>query len=164
MPKKARISKIRHYGKKAIVSQPEIYSKYPKWRFHRMDWNFSQTRLNAKICTAGTQLASNTPKVECCFHLFSDRLKYYETMTWSAIIQDNKTGSHFISLAGLESHNRTLYNEIARITVNEETEEIFSLRLAGRERLWGIILEDGTFDAVFYDPNHQGWPTEKKNT
>lgn len=46
---------------------------------------------------------------------------------------------------------------------NEEYQELYSLRLSGKERLWGII-EGGVFYIVWYDKHHEVCPSEKKNT
>jgi len=38
--------------------------------------------------------------------------------------------------------------------------EIFRFRLSGLERLWGFAADDGTFYALWWDPNHRVYPTE----
>jgi len=147
--------------KRAIISKAEIFSLRPKWLFGRMDWVFSSDNLEAKICKSGKQTTTNSPKVECCLHLLTERLKSFETMTWQEIIVNDKLKSHFIALEDLRRHNRKLSEKFESLARNEAIDEPFSFRLGFEDRLWGIVLNDGTFVAVFYDPNHLGWPIDR---
>jgi hypothetical protein len=171
MPKKTKIPTLPQPGKNTSVSfspssprlsitKPEILKKRPKWRFCRMDWAFSIQYLKAETCDSDPQSSSERDKVKCCLHVLSDRLKSYETMTWGEIIHQDKTGSHFISIDDLKSHNRNLYNKFEKLLIDDGVDEPFSLRIGTKERLWGIILSDGTFEAVCYDPLHLGWVTK----
>jgi hypothetical protein len=172
MPKKTKIPNISQQGKntsvlfvhsapKPSITKPDILQKRPKWRFCRMDWIFSVTHLKAETCDSNPQHSSEIDKVKCCLHVLSDRLKSYETMTWGEIMNQDKTGSHFISISDLKSHNKDLYDKFEKLLIEDGVDEPFSLRIGARERLWGIILSDGTFEAVCYDPLHVGWPTKK---
>ena len=172
MPKKTRISKPLREGKnvsvphmrsisKPLIPKPDILTKLPRWRFRRMDWDFSVECLEAKTCASGPRLSSNGVKVQCCLHTLSDRLKSYETMTWGEIINQDNTGSHFIPMAELKIRNAALYDKFERLVIEARVDEPFSLRIGSIERIWGIVLSDGTFEAVCYDPSHLGWPTNK---
>ncbi|MDR1379315.1 MAG: hypothetical protein LBJ36_09745 [Synergistaceae bacterium] len=126
-----------------------------------MDWAFSITYLKAETCDFAPQSPTGSAQAKCCLHMLSDRLKGYETMTWGEITNQDKTGSHFISINELKFHNRDLYNKFEKLLIDDGVDEPFSLRIGAKERLWGIILSDGTFEAVCYDPFHAGWPTKK---
>ena len=153
----------RRNEKRGVIPKPEIDSLRPRWAFHRMDWHFS-SGLNARSCKAGPSLSSGTPKVECCFHLLSESLKSFESLTWGEIRRDDATGSHFINLSDLEKKNKEAADRFCRILIHEGMEQLFCLRLGSRERLWGIVLSDGTFEALWYDPMHQIWPTQPRGT
>ena len=157
MHKKAHVPKPSR-TKKASITKAGIYSLRPRWRFSYMDWIFSREKMRAGVCKSGSKFSSNELKVECCLHLLADKLKSYESMTWGEITRNDGTGSHFIPLAELWSHNRTMYDKFAALAVEGALDEPFSLRLEGKARLWGIILSDGTFETVCYDPEHKGWP------
>ena len=45
----------------------------------------------------------------------------------------------------------------------DDLDEITSLRLSSTERIWGI-LNQGILELLWWDPNHQVYPTNKKNT
>jgi hypothetical protein len=126
-----------------------------------MDWEFSCKFLGAQTCTEVPQLSSNAGKVKCCLHTLSERLKSYETMVWREIVDSDKNGSHFISLTELKSRNNALYEKFQKLFVEDCVDEPFSLRINGAERIWGIVLSDGTFESICYDPLHLGWPTSK---
>lgn len=157
MRKQARFDKPSRL-KKANIPKPEIHSLRPKWRFSYMDWIFSRENLDAEICNSGTKFSSNEPKIKCCLHLLAEKLKSYESLTWGEITNNDSTGSHFISLTELKSHNRAMHDKFETLAIGGALDEPFSLRLEGKDRLWGIILSDGTFEAVCYDPEHKGWP------
>jgi len=127
-----------------------------------MDWDFAQGELGAKTCTSGDGFSSGAPKVECCLHLLSERLSAYETMTWGEILRDNRTGSHFIPLDELGNH--ALRGKFESLVIHDGIGDPLSLRLGATDRLWGIVLNDGTFEAICYDPYHKGYPVEKKHT
>ncbi len=42
--------------------------------------------------------------------------------------------------------------------INIEEDELFSLRLQGDVRLWGLIEPNGCFFVIWYDPNHNVYP------
>jgi hypothetical protein len=50
-------------------------------------------------------------------------------------------------------------DRLAAIGLNEITDALFRFRLGGKRRLWGFIA-DGVFHAVWWDPEHQVYPTE----
>lgn len=149
--------------KKGTITNPEIDSFKPRWAFRRMDWTFSLT-LEARRCKAGASLSSNSPKIECCFHLLAESLKSYESQTWGEIRRNDVTGSHFISLESLEQKNSAAADRFRKFVIDDGMEQLFSLSLGSEERLWGIVLSDGTFEALWYDPRHKIWPTGPRNT
>jgi hypothetical protein len=109
--------------RKTSIAKPEIMSKRPKWCFWRMDWDFSINELNAKICNSGSRFSTGTPKIECCLHVLSDRLKGYEKMTWGEIIKQDNTGSHFISIIELKSRNTALHKKFENLMIDDGIDE-----------------------------------------
>ncbi len=99
-------------------------------------------------------------------NLDADTLKYihgklaqFETMTWAEINHPN-TGCHPIKLKELGNEAQKRLTQIKLIGVEEE---LFSLRLSGRERLWGI-RERHIFKILWWDPRHEIYPVAKKHT
>ena len=85
-----------------------------------------------------------------------------ETMTWAQISNQSggrKTGtnSHHVSVSGLRKEARKFLKESSL----DDLDEIYSLRLNSKERLYGII-QDYVFYILWYDPKHEIYPTKKK--
>jgi len=85
------------------------------------------------------------------------KLAQFETMTWAEVNHPN-TGCHYIKIKDLCSNAQKRLTEI-KIT----EEELFSLRLSGKERLWGI-RERHIFKILWWDPKHEVYPVDKKHT
>lgn len=58
--------------------------------------------------------------------------------------------------------NRMALERLALLNLDDQT-RISRLRFMGAARLYGFLL-DNVFHVVWWDPNHQVWPVEKRNT
>ncbi len=87
------------------------------------------------------------------------KLAQFETMTWAEVNHPN-TGCHPIKIKDLCSEAQ---KRLAEIKIIEFEEELFSLRLSGKERLWGI-REHHLFKILWWDPRHDVYPVSKKHT
>ena len=85
------------------------------------------------------------------------KLKAYENMNWADIITDRK--SHNISTDELIPKARRRLKDIGLGGLDE----LFSLRLTGLRRIWGI-LDKGVLKIVWYDPRHEVRPAPLKHT
>ena len=83
------------------------------------------------------------------------KLHSFEGMNWAEIKvvpKDGKNGGnkhHNISIEDFTSQGKREYEK-----QNMHYDEMFSIRLSNKERLFGI-LEKGVFHIVWYDPNHE---------
>jgi len=87
------------------------------------------------------------------------KLAQFETMTWAEVNHPN-TGCHPIKIKDLCSEAQ---KRLADIKVVEFEEELFSLHLSGKERLWGI-RDHHLFQILWWDPSHEVYPIGKKHT
>ncbi|RKZ48063.1 MAG: hypothetical protein DRR16_22345 [Candidatus Parabeggiatoa sp. nov. 3] len=87
------------------------------------------------------------------------KLAQFECMTWAEIKHPN-TGCHPIKITALCSEAQ---KRLTEIKVIEFEEELFSLRLSGKERIWGI-RERHIFKILWWDPRHEVYPVSKKHT
>ena len=83
------------------------------------------------------------------------KLKAFEGMTWGEIMQisggrNRGTNSHFENISDLIPEAQKRWKELKL----DEYDRIFSLRLAGTQRLYGI-LENGILKIVWHDPIHE---------
>jgi hypothetical protein len=85
-----------------------------------------------------------------------EKLRGFESMTWGESVGPN---NHPVATASL---CKTAGDRLEEIHL-DELEELFSLRLSGKERVWGV-LEHNVLMLLWWDPNHQVCPSFKKNT
>lgn len=95
---------------------------------------------------------------------FIKKLIDFEGMTWGQIMQSSGgrrkgTNNHFISV---DSFFKEAQQRLSELKLDEH-QELFSLRLKGRERLLGL-LRDGVFFMIWKDDDHQVCPCPKKHT
>lgn len=89
-------------------------------------------------------------------HVIS-KLKAMERMTWQEVLNASggkSTGHgnnhHFISAAKLPRREK---EQFIKLSYMEDYEEVFSLRLSGRERLIGVV-DLNVFYVLWFDANH----------
>ena len=82
-------------------------------------------------------------------------LKKRETAKWSEL---EKQGSHPVACDRLIVSAR---QRLAEIDI--EVEELYSLRIDGRSRFWGV-RENNLFRVLWFDQNHEVCPSPKKHT
>jgi hypothetical protein len=88
-------------------------------------------------------------------------LKSFEGLQWKDIFQasggrSHGTNSHFIKVNDLSIDAQ---KRAKAIDLNEL--ELFSLRLQGDVRFWGVIEPDGRYYVIWYDPNHKVYPVKR---
>jgi len=92
---------------------------------------------------------------ETLFKTIINRLKQFETMNWSEVI---KTHSHEIDfndvIPSIQIEIRTLFDDELNL---------FSMRMAGRPRVWGV-RKGAICYILFYDPDHEICPSSLKHT
>lgn len=91
-------------------------------------------------------------------------LSQMERLTWTEIksqLTSSRSGSH-------RKHHpmpvERLCEEAQRRleTLRLDVDELFRFRLSGRRRLWGAIDDgDGSFYAVWWDPDHRVYPVDR---
>jgi hypothetical protein len=113
-----------------------------QWRVNRLDWD---GQWGWEQCSHHSLLKEIIPK-----------LHDYETMTWADV--DGKSGSHSVAVKDLIPEAQKRLTEI-----DTAEDELFSLRLAGECRIWGI-RDIAIFRIVWWDPKHEVCPSTKKHT
>ena len=129
---------------KTRVDSDGYLARSPVWAFARCDkerWSL----INDEYCSSVIA-----------------KLADYEGMTWQNIQSSSGgkrrgTNNHFINIANLcvDAQKRA-----CEMKIDEVTDQLFSLRLSGKERLFGILTL-GVFYAVWYDKDHEICPVSK---
>lgn len=132
-----RKSKIPRVGGAA-----EPRDGFPVWRFRFIDWDGGWPP---------TGIGNRDPRP------IATKLSSFETMTWEQI---KTQGSHYIDPSKIIKPAR---ERLIVLKKEDWFDNLFSLRLQGRERLWGF-LRDSVFFMLWWDPNHEICPSQKKHT
>lgn len=85
------------------------------------------------------------------------KLKSFESMTLNEITKKND--SHNIEVNQIVKDAQKRLEEIGQADVDA----LFSLRLSGKERIWGIV-DRNIFKILWWDPNHEICLSIKKRT
>lgn len=131
-------------GKPKIPRQepaPDPRAQYPVWQVSSIEWDPPWGWRAVNLPTAGK---------------IHERLSNFESMTWHEILGRH---SHEISTRRISSAAQRRLRELEL----DDVELVVSLRVSGRERIWGI-LDRNIFRALWWDPNHEVYPVEKRNT
>jgi hypothetical protein len=80
-----------------------------------------------------------------------------ESMTWGQV--EGATGSHFVEVDAIVPDAQRRLEEIGK----DEQGRLFSLRITGEMRLWGI-RDIAILRLLWWDPEHQVCPSHKKHT
>jgi hypothetical protein len=85
-----------------------------------------------------------------------EKLSAFESMTWGDIFVKDKKRNHSIPVNEFrcEQARRWMKRNM------KEQLELWTIRLSGAERIWGIFSE-GAYQIVFWDPNHLIFPTQQ---
>jgi len=141
---KTVVSKEKVDVKKTVINteNPDYYkTQNPIWSFKMFD----KTGSDWPICK------KNQDSIECII----EKLISYEGMTWAEIDKASggrKAGnnSHFENVSKLAKEAQRRWRELNL----EEYSEVYSLRLQGTHRLFGI-LHGNVFNVIWYDNNHR---------
>lgn len=150
--------------------QGAVYARVPSWRFNRADidhetWSifegFEDDIVEDESADGGTRLTYRfSPSI--CPDLL-DHLKTRESATWKDIMQQtggprSNTNSHFIYTERLSDAAKARL----RLLKYEYEDQIFSLRIDGKKRLFGFIdPSTGAMDVLWYDRDHSVYETKK---
>ena len=85
-----------------------------------------------------------------------ERLTGFETITWDDL---RRSGSHPVSIGDLIKEAR---DRLQKLKI-DDLDELYSLRISGRERLWGMRIGN-VFSVLWWDPEHAVCPSNKKHT
>ncbi|MBS1812786.1 MAG: hypothetical protein JST84_31760 [Acidobacteria bacterium] len=87
------------------------------------------------------------------------KLSGFETMTWNEILVVAKKQHHSIPVSDLTKKAQGRLQDIKQ----DDVDELISLRLQGKERVWGI-REEQVLKLLWWDPEHEICPSLLKNT
>jgi len=127
---------------RTAISDPDRSQDKPTWRVRRavLDGPFGWNRAT---------------EAENLF--VRSKLGEFETMRWFEL---HDKQHHYLSW---DSLSKDAQDDFKRRFRDEERETIFSFRLSNKQRVIGLRLS-GVFEIIWWDPEHEFCPSEKKNT
>ncbi len=90
-------------------------------------------------------------------HLITSEFKSKEGISWSALKSNG--GSHSVEKSKLI---KAAQDRLADIHL-DDIDELFSMRFTNKKRMWGI-REGNVFKLLWWDPEHEIYPSLKKHT
>jgi hypothetical protein len=139
-----KAKEIPSFGKTPKASEGRsYYSDHPSWRIGRMDF----------VDPFGWHTV-DSQKLED----IRSKLGQLETRTWGEILLRAKKQNHSVSIEILCKDAQDRLSEMYKGHV--DIDDLVSLRLSGRERVWGI-LDQGVFAVLWWDPEHAVCPSLK---
>lgn len=117
-------------------------------------WSFRNIDVGGPWCW------TETPKDILCEVLI--KLGNYQSMSWAEIDDTaggQKTGSHFVPIDKIIKKAQNRLIDIHQ----DDNDELFSLRITGKCRMWGIRDGD-VFHFLWCDPEHAICPSSKRYT
>jgi hypothetical protein len=88
-----------------------------------------------------------------------EKLSSFESMSWGEILTRSNGKHHEVAVGRIDSGARLCLDE----TRQGDVDSLVSLRLTGKERIWGI-LELGVLKVLWWDPDHSICPSQKSHT
>ncbi len=96
-------------------------------------------------------------EIKTSFWDIADKLKSFEEKTWAALAANEKE-HHSVDFYKLEKPAK----EAATAIGIDEYDKIWSLRLNGKQRIWGIRYQETRyFMVIWWDPEHQVCKSKK---
>lgn len=96
---------------------------------------------------------------EATLHYIRQKLSDFERMTLNEIFVVAKKQNHPVPVKGLCPEAQKRLEELKLFDVDE----VYCLHLSGKERVWGI-RDLNVLILLWWDPNHEVCPSEKKHT
>lgn len=141
------------------VEKQAISSNQSKSLMHETPgWSFNRILLENKWTLTKDELFDCNEHGNVNNQCILSKLSSYEGMTWAGIISARHskkwhTKSHYIKVDDYTN----LHADAQFILEKYQIDNLFSLRLKGEERIYGI-LNSRVLEVLWHDPNHEIWP------
>lgn len=100
-------------------------------------------------------------KVDCSYFFAEiwEKMRNFEKKKWSEILGGDHRLNHKVNVSKIEKEAQKRLKELRY----DDQEELVSLRLTGKQRLWAIEIEGKAF-LLWWDPNHEIYPSHLRHT
>ncbi|MGK7944954.1 MAG: hypothetical protein AB4058_10850 [Microcystaceae cyanobacterium] len=142
---------LRFKEEPLLAKKPKIASNPEEYYNHHPSWRVSKIQV---VDPFGWHTLDGV-KLE----YVRAKLSHFESMIWREILLDSKKQNHTVSV---DKISKTAQDHLRDIGL-DDLEKLTSLHLSGEERVWGFIIQ-GVMNLLWWDPNHQVYPSHKKHT
>lgn len=136
--------------KKTVREEVSCEGKVPAWMFDKID--------------KSGKFAFDISRQDFDHRKFLDKMVSYSSMTWAELKSqthdDGKSKHHFLSVDDL---SRDAQKRIEAMHLEEDSDRLYSIALENKLRVIGLRERD-RFHVLWYDPQHDVCPSEKKHT
>lgn len=88
-----------------------------------------------------------------------EKLTAYERRTWDEAYSNKGSGLKHIKLANMPDRAVRRLEDLGL----DDVEGLYEFTLSNRQRVWGIRVDNICY-LLWWDPDHDVYPTEKRNT
>jgi hypothetical protein len=149
---KKKLNKQREPSSKKTVNIPQresFYDKNPSWSFSRCDFTHPLWGMDNHQDTLSHIIH---------FMAETEKIRWSEIFTTTAG-KSRGTRNHPVNVDEIIKTAQERWREMKL----DEYDTLHSLRLSSTGRLWGI-MQNGVFFIIWYDPEHEIFPSEKRHT
>ncbi len=151
MPKRRETAAKRKPGQdkypKAVSKRPASLGAEPEKRLFR--WSTQSADFHGRW-------GWDEVGVKVLFQEIIPKLQQHENRTWGEI---EGSQSHFVYMDQCVGEARKRLREIGL----DDVEQLFSLRLSGKKRVWGRC-QQSVFQVLWWDPEHEVCPSTMRRT
>ena len=151
MAKQKQIKRLQGRPEKTIVKNEVSYeATTPAWMFDKIDRN--------------RKFAFDITRKDFEHYEFLDKMLAYATMTWAQLRRqthdDGKSKHHYLDPDKL---SKEAQDRLSAMHLEESSDQVYSIALSNKLRIVGLRDKD-KFHVLWYDPEHDVYPSTKKHT
>jgi hypothetical protein len=150
-------------AKKPSANLPRTKKKEPRSEWTERDFEHFTVSWCFSMCDCEGRWGFNDALDGAFWNEILPKLREFGRKTWEEVKKEPKgagkgTKSHPISIDAI---SKEAQDRLRALRYFDKYEELFSLRLDAKKRLYGI-RELGVFRILWYDPNHEVYPISPK--
>lgn len=153
-PKGTQPTRSKQHGPRPSKARPQPDNIALSWRFSTLDRAYPQEGGWSAIDDADLH------RIVECIAALDDR-------SMTQVLAGSSTSQRYFAVYDQATVDRGFSADAKRQLADRERDdatEIARIRVGGTKRLYAVKTPRGVFELLWWDPNHQIYPTEPRNT